>query len=256
MKGTVDTLIKALLVAGVCAAILFWVFWGGNEHDVIGTLALIVGAGALVVAAVCVLILIFAGLASVTEVPGRLIANRRARIGAEARAERYAKLEAGRERHRATRAAWLRRVRERIASEPPAWEGGNRAAFVWLHARQGKTVKIRKRQEERQQRYHYGEHNATDWEAQEPTEWTSTTWVVELPDDALNPVEHDDRVDESGTTVRWAIPGVDTLPISRGRVTCDARGIEIRFPATSWSDVNDYDYGYFGTYAEVVRIED
>jgi hypothetical protein len=75
VKGTVETLIKSLLVAGVCAAILFRVFRGGNEHDVIGTLALIVCAGALVVAAVCVLILMFAGLASVMEVPGRLIAG-------------------------------------------------------------------------------------------------------------------------------------------------------------------------------------
>jgi hypothetical protein len=253
VKDTGETLIKALMVAGVCAAI---VFWGGKEHDQIGTLALIVGAGALVVAVFCVLGLILAGLQIVAEVPGRLIADRRARSNAKARAERHAKLEASRERHRTTRAAWLRRARERMASEPPAWEGGNRAAFVWLYARQGKTVTIRKRLEERQQRYQYGERNASGWEEEEPTEWTSRTWVVELPDDALNPVEHDDRVDESGTTVRWAIPGVTTLPIAKGEVTVDAHGIEIRFPTTNWSQVNDYDHGYFGTYAEVVRIED
>src|SRR5437764_1061819 len=126
VKDTGYTLIKALIVAGVCAAI---VFWGGNEHDQIGTLALIVGAGALVVAVFCVLGLSLAGLQIVAEVPGRLIADRRARSDAKARAERHAKLEASRERHRATRAAWLRRARERMASEPPAWEGGNRAAF-------------------------------------------------------------------------------------------------------------------------------
>lgn len=253
VKDTRDTLIKALVVAGVCATI---VLLGGKEHVQIGTLALIVGAGALLVAAFCVLRLIFAGLQRVVEVPGRLIADRRERIDAEARAERHANLEASRERHRATRQAWLRRVRELIASEPPAWEGGNRAAFVWLYARQGKTVTIRERKEERQQRYQYGERNATDWEALDPTEWTSRTWVVELPDDALNPVEHDDRVDESGTTVRWAIPSVATLPIARGKVTVDTRGIEIRFPPTDWSTVNDYDYGQFGTYVHVVRIED
>lgn len=143
-----------------------------------------------------------------------------------------------------------------MASEPPAWEGGNRAAFVWLHARQGKTVTIRKRQEERQQRYQYGERNATQWEAQGPTEWTSSEWLVELPDEALNPVEHGDRVDESAVTVRWTIPGVATLPAAGGKVIVDAQGVEIRFPARSWSEVNDYDHGYFGTYAEVVRIED
>jgi hypothetical protein len=104
VKDTGDTLIKALIVASVCAAI---VFWGGKEHDQIGTLALVVGAVALVVAAFCVLGLILAGLQRVAEVPGRRIADRRERLDAEARAERHSKLEASLERHRTTRAVLL-----------------------------------------------------------------------------------------------------------------------------------------------------
>ncbi len=241
------TLTKALIVAGVCAAISFW---AGNEYTTIGFGALVVGFGALIVAAYCVLGWIFTGL-------GRLIEDRRYRIEAKANAERHAKLAASRECHRANRATWLRTARDAIARQPPAWEkSGDRAAFVWLHARMGKTVTIRKRSEEMRRRYQYGERNATEWEEQEPTEWSSSQWVVNLPDDALTPVEHNDRVDESVVTVCWKVPGATTLPVNRGSVSVNARGIEIRCPPRSWSEVNDYDHGYFGTYVEVVRIED
>src|SRR5262249_33065661 len=156
----------------VCAAIAYW---AGN--GVPGVLAFMVGAGALVVAAFCVLGWIFAGLAHASQLPGRLMEARRDRIADEAYRARSMRLAASRERHPANRAAWLRTARASIAKRPPAWESGSRAAFVWLHARIGKTVLIRER-EERQRRYQYGERNASEWETEEPTEWTSSEWIV------------------------------------------------------------------------------
>jgi hypothetical protein len=250
--GKGELLIKSLFVAGVCAAIAFW---AGSEYSFIGFAAFLVGIGAAIVAAFCVLGFVLSGLAQVFDSIGDRRADRRYRIRLEEEAAHRAKLEASRERHRANRAAWLRTARQVVARQPPAWDGANRDAFSWLYARVGKTVTIRTRTEGWRS-YQYGERNASPQEDEEPTEWRSSEWVVNLPDDALSPAERADRVDESVVTVCWEIPGAATLPVGTSRVAVDARGIEIRFEPRSWSDTNDYDHGYFGEKFEVTRIED
>src|SRR5688500_3078331 len=164
---------QALVVAGGCAAIWYFVGNASGDASIISLVAAAIGSIAVIVAAFCILAWIFTGL-------GELIDDRRARIRAEeasrryeieaaARAAEFAKLEAARERHRANRVAWLRTARETIARQPPAWDAENRAAFSWLYARLGKTVTIRSRMEERIEGTHDGERPGTSEEL-EPTE--------------------------------------------------------------------------------------